>query len=83
MLMWLLLDKYERETLTSLKILTAVWTIPVYLCSPVTWNANRALIVSNGYVKVTAVRPAPAPATNLSACWIIWMFWAIITFPKY
>ena len=46
----------------------AVCTIPVYLCSPETWNASRARIVSKGYVNATAVTPAPAPATNLSQC---------------
>lgn len=42
----------------------AACIIPLYMCSPVTWNANRALIVSRGYVNVTAVTPADEPATN-------------------
>lgn len=46
----------------------AACTIPLYICSPVTWNANRALIVSKGYVRVTAVTPADDPATNFPIC---------------
>lgn len=53
---------------TSLNILNAVWTIPLYTCSPVTWNAKRARMVSRGYVSVTAVTPAPEPAKNLPMC---------------
>lgn len=77
-----------RWELTVLKIVTAAFEIPVYLVSPATWNARRALIVSKGYVKATAVTPAPAPAMNLSVClgspnfdkyWKIkiaeWKFW--------
>lgn len=55
--------------------------MPVYLCSPVTWNANRARIVSNGYVRKTADTPAAAPATNLSACLIA--IFDGMTAPKY
>ncbi len=44
--------------------------MPVYLCSPVTWNASRARMVSNGYVKNTALTPAAAQAKNLSECLI-------------
>lgn len=29
--------------------------MPEYLCSPVTWNAKRARIVSSGYVSVTLI----------------------------
>lgn len=49
-------------------MVTPAFMIPVYLVSPVTWKANLALMVSKGYVNATAVRPAPAPAKNLSAC---------------
>jgi len=42
----------------------AVCTIQLYTCSPVIWKASRALIVSRGYVRVTAVTPADEPATN-------------------
>lgn len=45
----------------------AACIIPLYTCSPVTWNASRALIVSRGYVRVTAVTPADEPATNFPA----------------
>ena len=57
-----------RAPPSSFKIVVAAWMIPVYLCSPVIWKAKRARIVSSGYVSVTAVNPAPAPAKNLSAC---------------
>ena len=33
---------------TSLNMVTAVWMIPEYLCSPVTWKASLARIVSSG-----------------------------------
>lgn len=53
-------------TLTSLKIDTAVCFIPLYTCSPVTWKARRALMVSKGYVRETAVTPAQEPANSLA-----------------
>lgn len=46
----------------------AACTIPLYICSPVTWNASLALIVSRGYVIVTAVTPADEPAINFPMC---------------
>ncbi len=62
---------------TCLNMVTATLVIPEYICSPVTWKASLALIVSNGYVNKTAVTPAAAPATNFVTCG-----WDPITFPS-
>ena len=61
-----------RRYLTVLNIVIAAFVMPEYMCSPVTWKANLARIVSNGYVKRTAVMPAAEPAKNLLKwCWFI------------
>lgn len=57
---------YFVNNITFLNIDDAVCIIPKYICSPVTWNANLALIISNGYVIATAVTPEAEPAKNLS-----------------
>lgn len=42
-----------RNIRTFFRMDMAVCAMPVYLCSPVTWKARRARIVSSGYVNVT------------------------------